>query len=122
MRTASIMPPRRSAMAIGLLSALGVFVLSGCTTPMGSADNKRNPFADWFGTSRTDSTAQAEAASNATRPKNPMTISKETRDQMKRLNAELRRHKMSAAQRDEVLRRLLRNQPKDVVDALSKVR
>ncbi len=128
MRTVLILILRRSATAVCLLFALGVFVLSGCTNPTGGAvraDNKRKPFLDWFGTSRTDSTEQAETASDATRPpppKNPVPISKETRDQMKRLNAELRRYNMSAAQRDEVIRRLLRNQPKDVADALSKVR
>ncbi len=131
MRTVSIMTPRRSATAICLLTALVVFVLTGCTTPTGSgvrADNKRKPFLDWFGTSKTESTAQAEARFDPTRPsplagpQNQVPISKEARDMMKRLNAELRRYNLPETQRDEVVRRLLRNQPKHVADALSKVR
>lgn len=131
MRTVSIMTPRRSATTIGLLSALAVLVHFGCTAPTGNsvrADNKRKPFLDWFDTSKTDSTTQAEARFDPTRPtpltgpQNQVPISKETRDLMKRLNAELRRYNLPESKRDEVVRRLLRNQPKHVADALSKVR
>lgn len=128
MRTVSIMTPRRSATAIGLLSALAVLVHFGCTAPTGNsvrADNKRKPFLDWFDTFKTDSTTQAKARFDPTQltgPQNQVPISKETRDLMKRLNAELGRYNLPESKRDEVVRRLLRNQPKHVADALSKVR